>query len=438
MLERGQIPGIEPTIRVGIILPEDRQTNVSLDLSNIPDYQIIPKHLQTESQPYHIEVEQDSLRINGNRLDKLHLRRLDKGIDLGKIIEVYPVVAGRGFHWEKKIRLNLLGDLEIMVHQGALLAINILPLEQYLMCVATSEMNAACPPALIHAQTIVARSWVLANVEQKHRQLGFDVCNDDCCQRYQGTNYLTRQAQVGALATRGEVLLYEGSICDARYSKSCGGMTESFETIWDGNTIPYLQVRRDFEDNGLEDLPLSSETNAARWITSTPPAFCSPATVPGDSLAQYLGSVDEAGRYYRWKVNYTQSQMTELLNLKLGLQAVNVIEIIPVSRGGSGRLNRIRIRYTDRNREIRLREVISEYEIRRVFHTRFLYSSAFIVDRLAVEDKIPGEFTLRGAGWGHGVGLCQIGALGMALKGYAVPAILTHYYPGSELTKIYP
>ncbi|NOZ04165.1 MAG: SpoIID/LytB domain-containing protein [FCB group bacterium] len=437
MTERGQIPEVEPTIRVGIILPEDRQTNVQLDLSNLPDFQIIPGKLPVESPRYNIEVEQDFLLVNGSRLDKLHIRRPDTGIDLEKTIAVHPVVAGRGFHWEKKIRVNLLGDLELTVHGGSLLVINTLPLEQYLMCVATSEMNAACPSALIQSQTIAARSWMLANVEQKHRDLGFDVCNDDCCQRYQGTNELTRQALDGALATRGQVLLYENAICDTRYSKSCGGMTESFETIWGGDAIPYLPVHRDSENNGWKDLSLSTETNAARWIQSAPPAFCGPATVPEDSLIRYLGSVDKSGKYYRWKVKYTQSEITELFNLKLNLQAANVIKIIPVSRGGSGRLNRIRIQYTDGNHEIKSREITSEYEIRRILHPRFLYSSAFIIDHQALDNDIPGKFTLWGAGWGHGVGLCQIGALGMALKGYTAPAILAHYYPGSELTKIY-
>ena len=279
---------------------------------------------------------------------------------------------------------------------------------------------------------------MLANVEQKHRHLGFDVCNDDCCQRYHGTGNLTQKAIAGAKATRGQVIMYDNQICDARYSKSCGGMTERFEILWDGPPLPYLQNKFDASEKfNWDDLPLSEEPNLRKWIDAAPACFCSPEIVPEEILIKYIGDVDEEGQYYRWQFDYSQQEMTDLLNNKLTIAASCIIKILPIKRGGSGRLNKIKIEYRDAYGKTNFVEVDTEYRVRQVLHHSFLYSSALYIERSGFVDKIPGKFSLHGAGWGHGAGLCQIGALGMALIGYHTIDILEHYYPGSRLETIY-
>ncbi len=300
-------------------------------------------------------------------------------------------------------------------------------------------MGAACPEALIEAQTIAARSWMLANVEQKHVHLGMDVCNDDCCQRYQGSTFLTEQSVKGALNTFGQVLIHDETICDGRYSKSCGGVMESFDTIWGGKPLEYLQVKADAEDGPPEwQKPLSDETNFEKWINSSPKTFCSPAVIPEENLTKYLGSVDEQSQYFRWHEEITQQEMTANINRHHEIQASAVKEIKINKRGGSGRVNSLSIYYLDQRNTLQTLNITDEFGIRQTLHKNFLYSSAFLIT-LHDEDEngIPARFELRGAGWGHGVGLCQIGALGMSLKGYSAEKIVMHYYPGSELRKIY-
>jgi SpoIID/LytB domain protein len=299
-------------------------------------------------------------------------------------------------------------------------------------------MGAECPPALIESQTIAARSWMLANIEQKHIQMGMDVCNDDCCQRYQGSSNLTTQSIAGARNTEGQVLLYKDKICDARYSKSCGGMTETFHTIWPGNDPEYLQNIADAPDGFVHSsLPLSNEQKVIEWIDSIPATFCSSKTIPESTLKKYLGSVDEQGTYFRWQIEYSQKELCDLLNNKLNLAAKKVSELKPVNRGGSGRLSQLMITFLNSSNQAETFMLDSEYKIRQTFHKGFLYSSCFYIISEPDLEEYPAKFILKGAGWGHGVGYCQIGALGMALNGYSTEQIVAHYYPGSELRRIY-
>ncbi len=438
MLLQGIIPSTEPSIRVGIVLPEDCRRSIKIELPGEDLYSIQPGQEIGEDNCLQIDLSDDELVCGNLSVLKFNITRLNSTSNYARVMTVHDVVAGRAFHWKKNIAVNLLGDLEIRVQDGYITVVNELPLEHYLMCVATSEMSAECPSSLIEAQTIVARAWMLANVEQKHRHLGFDVCNDDCCQRYHGTGNLTPHAVAGAQATRGQVIMYDDKICDARYSKSCGGMMETFETLWDGDPLPYMQNAFDsgstFE---WSDLPLSDEENLRKWINATPHSFCSPEMVLEETLTSYIGGVDEEGKYFRWQFEYDQQEITDLLNKKLDLAAVSIVNITALSRGGSGRMNKARIDYISETGKTESITVSSEYEIRRIFHPSFLYSSAFVVQLLDLTGKIPGRFILRGAGWGHGAGLCQIGALGMALKGYRAETILKHYYPESRLVKIY-
>lgn len=444
MLIPNTIPDKEPLLRVGIVLPEDNFSSITLELPEKPTYQIVTpeKNISLSAkQQLTLNIDEDKISCNFNDFSYFFYRiepSEEYTLEGGFGITVKNVIAGRGFHWEKYIDVLLPGCVEVKLYQEKLILINELPLEEYLMCVATSEMGAACPPALIESQTIAARSWMLANIEQKHIALGLDVCNDDCCQRYQGSKNLTQQSITGAKNSSGLVLLYDNKICDARYSKSCGGIMESFPVIWGGKEIPYLQnifdTATEFKDPAL---PLSAESAVKNWIDDIPDVFCSSLTVPEDTLNKYLGSVDEEGTYFRWQISYSQHELLELLTKKLKLNAVRILELNPIERGGSGRLAKLGIIYIDTNRQEKSVLVDSEFKIRQALHPGFLYSSCFYVIVETDEDGYPARFTLKGAGWGHGVGYCQIGALGMSLKGYNTQQILTHYYPGSILRKIY-
>ncbi len=442
MLHSNMIPETEPTIRVGIVLPEDKINQLELQIPAAGIYTISSANVNKTLNEGKIIIQQEKEKINCSNIGIDSSWRisvpLDSSIKPACGIKVFGVPAGRGFHWQKMIDVYLPGNLEIGVKEDWLLLINELPLEQYIMCVATAEMSASCPTAFLEAQIIAARSWMLANVEKKHIQLRFDVCNDDCCQRYQGTANLTVQSIQAAENTRGQVLLYQNRICDARYSKSCGGISERSSTIWGGHDSDYLQVRPDTGRTAAETIiDLDSEKRVIDWINQTPLSFCSPAVIPEKNLKKYLGKVDEAGKYFRWQVVYSQQEICSLLNAKSDLKAKVILALIPLERGGSGRILRLQVKYLDAAGKEYITIVQGDVEIRRMLHKGFLYSSCIYFSRKTGKNNIPVEFTIHGAGWGHGVGLCQIGALSMALQGYQAEEIVKHYYPGSQLTTIY-
>jgi stage II sporulation protein D len=268
----------------------------------------------------------------------------------------------------------------------------------------------------------------------------FDVCADDHCQRYQGiTRASTSRAIEAVSATRGEVLMYEGKICDARFSKCCGGAFEEFQNCWENVRHPYLIGQRDSQTtNKLPDLTIEAE--ADKWIRTSPVAFCN--TQDKKILSQVLNNYDqETADFYRWKVSYSQEELSELIHKRSGIDFGKIIDLIPVERGTSGRLVRLKIVGT-----LRTLTIGKELEIRRTLSNSHLYSSAFVVDKEYKEEdreykeeeqKIPSRFILTGAGWGHGVGLCQIGAAVMGEKGYKYEEILSHYYPGSMIERQY-
>ncbi len=454
MLPEKTIPTEEPILAVGIVLPEDHQKRLVLDIPQQNAYVLACDRagethaLRPGSRVELNFVGEQSLSIRAETGEGersitcatavIRPTRAEE-IEPGSGILARDIIAGREFHWKKHIDVPLPGALEIRAHEDALIMINHVRFEYYLMCVATSEMGAECPQALIEAQTIAARSWMLANVEKKHRHLGMDVCNDDCCQRYQGTRYMTLQSRAGAEATWGQTLLYRGRVCDARYSKSCGGMMEAYEAIWGGEAVPYLIVKRDADKSTSADLPdLRQDAVFHEWVSSVPMAFCSPHVIPENELKRYLGGVDEESEYYRWQVTQTQRELTEQLNKSLGLNAAAILEVQPLERGGSGRVTRLRIIFRKHDGSTAEHLVSGDVAIRRALHADFLYSAAFEVHTLdSTPDGVPAAFSIAGCGWGHGVGLCQIGALGMALQGYDSSTIVAHYYPGSELKKLY-
>lgn len=378
--------------------------------------------------------------------------------------ELQDVTIGINFHWERKEVQRFKGELKIIVEDDKLTAINIISIEDYLTSVISSEMSVTASLELLKAHAVISRSWLLNKLRVEngelrvtvqpdnaaHSQLikwydheahkNFDVCADDHCQRYQGiTRASTSRAIEAVSATRGEALMYEGKICDARFSKCCGGAFEEFQNCWENVRHPYLIGQRDSQTtNKLPDLTIEAE--ADKWIRTSPVAFCN--TQDKKILSQVLNNYDqETADFYRWKVSYSQEELSELIHKRSGIDFGKIIDLIPVERGTSGRLVRLKIVGT-----LRTLTIGKELEIRRTLSTSHLYSSAFVVDKEYKEEdrkykeeeqKIPSRFILTGAGWGHGVGLCQIGAAVMGEQGYKYEEILSHYYPGSMIERQY-
>ena len=366
------------------------------------------------------------------------------------------MTIGVDFHWQRREDQRFRGALNLAVVEAGIIAINQVDAEEYLTSVISSEMSANASKPLLKAHAVISRSWLLAQIEKNQQIVDkgdtynscqqddeqlirwydredhtlFDVCADDHCQRYQGITRETNPVVKEAIAeTRGEVLLYDGKICDARFSKCCGGATELFENCWEPVPHPYLAVLRDAPEGTLPDL--TQETAAEQWIRTAPEAFCH--TTDQAILSQVLNNYDqETTDFYRWKVSYTQAELSELIRRKSGIDFGTIIDLIPLERGGSGRIVRLKIVGTTRTLIIG-----KELEIRRTLSESHLYSSAFVVDKEMGENDIPARFVLTGAGWGHGVGLCQIGAAVMGAKGYAYDAILTHYFPGATVEARY-
>lgn len=373
--------------------------------------------------------------------------------------ELQDVTIGIQFHWERKETQRFKGSLEIRVENEKLTAINILPLEDYLVSVISSEMSATSSLELLKAHAVISRSWLVAQTDKgkilkqasakyqsitetpeeyirwydREDHLNFDVCADDHCQRYQGiTRQSTTLVEQAVAETRGMMLMYDGKICDARFSKSCGGISETFENAWEPVVHPYLQSIIDNPEvpEGFET-DLVSESAAEKWIRSAPGAFCN--THDKQVLSQVLNDYDlETTDFYRWKVSYPQHVLAELIARKSGRDFGSIIDLVPVERGKSGRLIKLKIVGSKKTLIIG-----KELEIRKTLSETHLYSSAFVVDKKNIADGIPGEFILTGAGWGHGVGLCQIGAAVMGAKGYPYNEILLHYFRGARLEKLY-
>ncbi|MGQ1890071.1 SpoIID/LytB domain-containing protein [Thermophagus sp. OGC60D27] len=372
--------------------------------------------------------------------------------------ELKDVVIGINFHWERKEDQRFKGTLRIIREDEHLTAVNRLPLEDYLVSVISSEMSATSSPELLRAHAVISRSWLIAQKEKEQKlkekgsyettverpgekikwydredHLHFDVCADDHCQRYQGiTRASTQEVEAAIADTFGEVLVYNDAICDARFSKSCGGVSELFENVWEPINHPYLTkvVDNDQLPQGY-NLDLTNEAAARKWILNNPPAFCN--THDQHILSQVLNDYDqETDDFYRWKVVLTQEKIQQLLKKKIDLDLGEILDLIPIERGESGRLIRLKIVGTKGELTIG-----KELEIRKALSDSHLYSSAFVVEKELGEGKIPVSFTLIGAGWGHGVGLCQIGAAVMGAKGYSYQDILFHYFRGARLEKRY-
>lgn len=372
------------------------------------------------------------------------------------------VTIGIGFHWERQEAQTFEGMLRLEADGDRVWVINELPVERYLASVISSEMRATSSPSLLRAHAIISRSWLLTQMAHRinadhpsaetcggweteeelvrwydrddHQR--FDVCADDHCQRYQGiTRMVSDHVEEAIHSTYGQVLWDGKSICDARFSKCCGGATEVFSACWQDEDKPYLAAFLDRPaqaGQAADTLPdLTDEETARKWILSAPPAFCN--TQDKQVLRQVLNGYDqETADFYRWHIDYTQEELASLIARKTGLRFGKILDLVPLERGKSGRIVRLKIVGTKRERVIG-----KELEIRRTLSESHLKSSAFVVTTQQGADGIPQSFHLSGAGWGHGVGLCQIGAAMMGEKGYDHEAILRHYYPGATLKTLY-
>ena len=440
----------EPVIRVGL-------------LSAVPAVQfslsgsfVTSTGVQVTEGAYTATQDDGGIALTGGTAlkgDRLVLSPLDPAV--GRFT-VHGITIGIQFHWERQESQTFQGAISLIPSGHGISVVNEVPLEDYLTSVISSEMSASSPGALLRAHAIVSRSWLLFQLSspapcrsdskaptgddeiirwydrQSHSE--FDVCADDHCQRYQGISKAHSTAAFQAIQeTRGQALVFGGEICDARYSKSCGGMTESYHAAWQDLSVPYLEPVYDGpgEPEGF-GLPLTDEANANRWITSSPPAFCNVRSA--DLLARVLPGFDQETRnFYRWQVEYSQDEVSALLGSRFGTDFGAILDLNAVRRGNSGRIVILGISGSKRSMTIG-----KELEIRRALSRSHLYSSAFVVqEERDPSTGMPVKFKLIGAGWGHGVGLCQIGAAAMAEAGYHHNQILTHYFKGASVETLY-
>lgn len=446
--------GKQPNVNVGIV--SGQKIHFSLNKPYLAKGEMVTGEQE-------VAFSEGGILWNGNQYSSLtfHPQSADASFSLS------DVTIGVNFHWERKETQTFLGTLHFVVESDKICAINELPVERYLESVISSEMSATSSLELLKAHAVISRSWLLAQMK-KRREVAesgnnffsfvkkddrlirwydredhtiFDVCADDHCQRYQGITKETSPHVAEAIRqTKGQILMDGDDICDARFSKCCGGVTEEFQYCWEDTPKNYLSSVRDIiqgvKSVGSADpapLPsLQDEAAADAWIRSNPPAFCN--TTDKKILSQVLNDYDqETADFYRWKVTLTQEKLKQLLDEKLKMNFGDILDLQAEERGKSGRISKLRIVGIEKTFVIG-----KELEIRRALSDTHLYSSAFVVDRCDIDEKgVPQRFDIIGAGWGHGVGLCQIGAAVMGEEGFDYDAILLHYYQGAEIKKVY-
>ena len=439
---------IEPQINVGIMSAQE----IKFSLFNLYKH----NNDSLEKGDYSAQISNGKIEFNGKLYDEVLLQSNDIH---GDSFELKDAVIGINFHWERKEDQQFQGHLKLIVENDMITAVNIVSLEDYLVSVISSEMSATSSEELLKAHAVISRSWLLAQVDKnksletskenyqtsyedgneivrwwdREDHANFDVCADDHCQRYQGITKQSTPLVTDVIEkTHGQVMMYDDAICDTRFYKCCGGFLETFENVWEPTPHPYLVGKADSKNIAFEKPDLTIEEEAEEWIKTSPAAFCN--TKDARVLKQVLNDYDqETSDFFRWKVTYTQEEIAALILKRSGIDYGDILEITPLERGTSGRIIRLKIVGTER-----VMTIGKELEIRRTLSESHLYSSAFVVEAAEENDEgIPSGFTLYGAGWGHGVGLCQIGAAVMADKGYKYDAILEHYYPGARIENKY-
>lgn len=443
----GEVIRTEPIIRVGVL---EGYRDVR------GQFQGSPSCAGTSLPPgdFNVTVRDNTLIMNNGRGEVLARgTEIRCSFSPGNSFVLHDVTIGVHFHWERKEDQRFEGNLLLVARtDGTITAINEIPVEAYLMSVISSEMSAEAPEELLKAHAITSRSWLVAMLERSKKTTPatptgwtrddeiirwytredhdiYDVCADDHCQRYQGVTKIISPAVKKVVdETRGMFLVYAGEICDARFYKACGGITDEFRSSWEEIDVPYLKP---VSDAAVSYPAIGSESAAEEWILSRPEAYCN--TSDPRILRQILPSFDqETTDFFRWQVAYEREMLEQLILRKSGIDFGTLMALEPVQRGPSGRI--IRLRVSGTNRTI---IVGKDLEIRRWLSPSHLYSSAFVVRTERGGDGVPLRFTLHGAGWGHGVGLCQIGAAIMAVKGMKADVIVRHYFPGASLLKVY-
>lgn len=445
--------------------------------------------------PQRVTYSQGKISYNGVLYDELTFEeRTPSTMFAEPSFVLYGVTIGVDFHWERKVTQKFAGTLKFIVEKGKISAVNIIGVEDYLLSVISSEMKSSASLEFLKAHAVISRSWVMAKIAHRgkkatplqeadfsalnsisalvtrlagKRQDGeadsdtlikwfdhddhkhFDVCADDHCQRYQGLTMAVGNTVRQAIdQTWGLVLRSRGEICDARFSKCCGGVMERFSTCWEDRDYSYLRPLADTPAEG--PVPeLSDDASVRKWIFSSPESFCN--TRDAGILSQVLNDYDlETKDFYRWTVSYERGDLSELFRRRSGMDFGTIHALIPLERGASGRLKKLEV-IGSKKRMVIGKELI----IRRFLSESHLKSSAFIVTYLdaagreipvreveaAARQDVPdmprwSKVVLQGAGWGHGVGLCQIGAAVMSVRGYDFRSILLHYYPGSEFADL--
>ena len=436
----------EPEISVGIVSAQ----NICFELNG--DFRAKGESVTGKQE---VTFSEGGIYWNGNLYKELAFNPQEEACSFS----LYDVTIGINFHWERQETQVFKGTLSLVVHEDKITAINMLPAEDYLVSVISSEMSATSSLEFLKAHAVISRSWLIAQIEKRKAMTGkndgffsfvkteheyirwydredhtiFDVCADDHCQRYQGITKASNQTVVQAVeATRGQLLMHGNKVCDARFSKCCGGATEEFEYCWEDKHMPYLKAVRDVEGQDTAPLPdLTNEHDAEQWIRQRPASFCD--THDAHVLSQILNNYDqETTDFFRWKVHYTQEELAELIRKNTKTDYGQIVDLVPIERGKSGRLCKLKIVGTRKTLTIG-----KELEIRRTLSDTHLFSSAFIVEKGELKEGIPQTFVLTGAGWGHGVGLCQIGAAVMGEKGYTYDQILLHYYKDADIRRVY-
>jgi SpoIID/LytB domain protein len=424
-------------IRVGIVLREDQKEVIHITVKTrllcrgIDDQACTSIEAILERGAYTVQAQASLLTIE-NQFGEILLTTPSLYIQPEQetfphpSLMIAPIVAGRSFHWKKEIEADFPGAFELTAVEGNVEIVNVLPFEQYLACVVVSEMSSGTPIEFVKAQTIAARSWAKCFINEKHPGATYQLCNDDDCQRYHGVTFASEESLRASLDTAGQYLVSrQGSIIPAYYSKCCGGITEELEdclgfaahgiaSVTDGVTVTHIGAIEDW---------------ISRDFKGEHELFCGGSA---DVLLANLGGVDDVGEYFRWTHEESKTSIASYLNERTTVtDALAVIALIPLRRGKSGRIHEMEFTYETTSGDVRTYVSPTQYEIRSLLHASFLYSSA-----ISIQEKSD-SFVFQGAGWGHGVGLCQIGGMFQAIAGRTYQDILTLYFPESTLKTLY-
>lgn len=442
----------QPEIKVGIIEGEQKikffvpSTAVVEIVNN--DNIVSKKEIFTGD--YEIQTEDKNIVMLNTKLQKIVLANLNEYIKLklknpAELVKIYNIKIGRKFHWERYQNHEFYGEIVVKYTTNGFVVINKLPVETYLLSVISSEMSSTANIEYLKAHAVISRSWVVRRIlgeepisdfsqindkkilkwygQKGHTE--FDVCNDDHCQRYHGFSKISSLAKHAVEETTAEVLMYNNKICNTVFYKACGGITEYYSTAWEDKNFEYLRPVWDAVEMSDKPLPdFTKEKNVREFIDSYPDVFCNTTT---ETIQEFLTDFDkETTNFFRWEVRYKKRYLQELIYCKTAKDIGEIVSIIPLKRGASGRIYELQINGS--NGQLL---VGKELEIRKILSESHLYSSCFYVD-FDGDDVV-----FKGAGWGHGVGLCQIGAAVMSKKGFGYREILQHYYPSSYIEKIY-